>query len=79
MLFARLPCSVLCLKLSLLFQFQFMVRNLREGSVCNLISQYWLSNLERWALNEHDFNAIFLFTEVKAAEAEVEVEMEVVM
>ena len=44
-----------------------------------LISQYWLSNLERCALNEHDFNAIFLFTEVKAAEAEVEVEMEVVM
>ena len=34
MLFARLPCSVLCLKLFLLFQFQFMVRNLREVSVC---------------------------------------------
>ena len=46
-----------------------------------LKSQYLLSNLERWALNERDFNAIFLFTEVKAAEAEaeIEVEMEVVM
>ena len=31
MLFAHLPCSVLCLKLFLLFQFQFMVRNLRES------------------------------------------------
>ena len=32
--FCRLPCSVLCLKLFLLFQFQFMVWNLREVSVC---------------------------------------------
>ena len=32
--FAPLPCSVSCLKLFLLFQFQFMVRNLREVSVC---------------------------------------------
>ena len=32
--FCSLACSVLCLKLFLLFQFQFMVRNLRKVSVC---------------------------------------------
>ena len=37
MLFAHLPCSVLSLKLSLLFQFQFMVQNLRGVYVPNII------------------------------------------